>query len=127
MSLQYGDCDVELAEHADQGGVTLHRWPDFNPRDDLDELAALSAVLDLVVSVDNSTAHLAGAVGAPLWLLLPRAADWRWLVGRSDSAWYPSAELLRESAGGWPALLSCVAEKLKRRVVEHHQSSARVG
>jgi len=127
VSLQYGDCDAELAEHADQGGVTLHRWSDFNPRDDLDDLAALSATLDLVVSVDNSTAHLAGAAGAPLWLLLPRAADWRWLVGRSDSAWYPSAELFREDAGGWPALLNSVAEKLKWRVAEHNHSAARVG
>jgi tetratricopeptide (TPR) repeat protein len=127
VSLQYGDCDVELAEHADQGGAALHRWSDFNPRDDLEDLAALSAALDLVISVDNSTAHLAGAVGVPLWLLLPRAADWRWLIGRNNSAWYPSAELLREGASGWPALLNAVAEKLKRRVAEHNLSAARVG
>ncbi len=61
-----------------------------------DDTAAAMAGLDLIVSVDSSPAHLAGALGKPLWLLLPFCADWRWRIGREDSAWYPTARLFRQ-------------------------------
>ncbi len=54
--------------------------------------------LDLLISVDTSVAHLAGSLGKPLWVLLPYVADWRWLTGRDDSPWYPTARLFRQSA-----------------------------
>jgi len=69
---------------------------------DFDDTAAALAELDLVISVDTSVAHLAGALGRPVWVLLPLNPDWRWLLRRGDSPWYPSMRLFRqERAGDW--------------------------
>ncbi len=65
---------------------------------DFAETAALVSRLDLVITVDTSVAHLAGALGRPTWILLPYLPDWRWLLGRDDSPWYPSVRLFRQDA-----------------------------
>ncbi|HLG83344.1 MAG TPA: tetratricopeptide repeat-containing glycosyltransferase family protein [Bradyrhizobium sp.] len=67
---------------------------------DFAETAALISCLDLVISVDTSVAHLAAALGRPTWILLPYTPDYRWLLGRDDSPWYPSVHLFRQSASG---------------------------
>ena len=72
----------------------------LDARNDFDRKAALIASLDLVVSVDTSIAHLAGALGMPVWILLPFAADWRWGVDGSTTGWYPTATLFRQRAPG---------------------------
>ena len=69
------------------------------------DTAALIARLDLVVSVDTSVAHLAGALGTPVWILLPFSPDWRWLLDRQDSPWYPTARLFRQSKD--PRMAEC--------------------
>ena len=75
--------------------------------EDLADTAALISRLDAVISVDTAVAHLAGALGKPLFLLLPYAADFRWLRGRDDSAWYPTARLLRQPAfGDWDSVVA---------------------
>lgn len=75
--------------------------------------AAQIMALDLVVTVDTSLAHLAGALGRPVWILLPRPADMRWLLERNDSPWYPSARLLRQhQQGQWDGVLQEVAESI---------------
>lgn len=77
---------------------------------DLADTAALIATLDLVITIDTSIAHLAGALGVPTWVLLPHNADWRWLEGRSDSPWYPSMKLFRQpAAGDWSSLITAIA------------------
>ncbi|MBC8750745.1 MULTISPECIES: tetratricopeptide repeat protein [Paraburkholderia] len=77
------------------------------------DTAALVEALDLVISVDTSVAHLAGAVGRPVWILLPRVPDWRWLLEREDSPWYPSARLFRQARpGDWPAVIGHVRQAL---------------
>ncbi len=77
------------------------------------DTAALCDALDGVVSVDTSLAHLAGAMGKPLWVLLPQPADWRWMVDRSDSPWYPSATLVRQPVrGDWTSALAALSQAL---------------
>ncbi|HVY13854.1 MAG TPA: tetratricopeptide repeat protein [Rhodopila sp.] len=80
---------------------------------DYAETAALIAALDLVISVDTSVAHLAGALGKPVWLLLPADPDWRWMLGRSDTPWYASMRLFRQDRrGDWAPLLERVFGEL---------------
>lgn len=80
---------------------------------DFADTAALIANLDLVIAVDTSVAHLAGALGKPVWLLLPFNPDWRWLLDRSDSPWYPTFRLFRQpTIGDWPSVLRTVAAEV---------------
>jgi tetratricopeptide (TPR) repeat protein len=80
---------------------------------DFAETAALVEALDLVVSVDTSVAHLAGALAKPVWVLLPYVPDWRWMLERSDSPWYPTARLYRQpQIGDWASVLQRVREDL---------------
>jgi tetratricopeptide (TPR) repeat protein len=80
---------------------------------DFAETAALVSALDLVVAVDTSTAHLAGALGRPTWVVLPYAPDWRWMVGRDDSPWYASMRLFRQRRpGDWSELIGRVVAAL---------------
>ena len=80
---------------------------------DFDDTAALVAELDLVLSVDTSMAHLAGALAKPVWVMLPYAADWRWRVRRTDSPWYPTARLFRQPrVGDWDAVVRDVRQAL---------------
>jgi ADP-heptose:LPS heptosyltransferase len=73
---------------------------------DFGDTAAIISMLDLVISVDTSVAHLVGAMGKPLWLLLAHAPDFRWMLGRTDSPWYPTARLFRQSKiGDWESVL----------------------
>jgi hypothetical protein len=73
---------------------------------DFADTAALCELMDLVISVDTSVAHLAGALGKPVWILLPYCPDWRWLLERTDSPWYPTATLFRATqAGDWHSAL----------------------
>jgi len=75
--------------------------------------------MDLVIAVDTATAHLAGALGVPVWVLLPFAPDWRWLRGRSDSPWYPTARLFRQPRdGAWEEVVAEVAQVLADRFRE---------
>jgi hypothetical protein len=86
---------------------------------DFADTAALIEQLDLVIAVDTAVAHLTGALGRPLWLLLPSTADWRWLTKRTDSPWYPSARLFRADTRGWLPVVKRVRQALHKRVAEH--------
>ena len=82
---------------------------------DFSDTAALIDNLDLVISVDTSTAHLAGAMGKPVWILNRFDADWRWLLDRTDSPWYPTVKLYRqEKAGDWDNVVQRVKTDLMR-------------
>jgi hypothetical protein len=77
------------------------------------DTAAVVAALDLVVTVDTSVAHLAGALGRPVWILLPYVPDWRWLLGREDSPWYPSARLFRQGPDRrWEPVVAAVKQAI---------------
>jgi ADP-heptose:LPS heptosyltransferase len=80
---------------------------------DFSDTAALLELMDLVVSVDTSVAHLAGAMGKPVWILLPFSPDHRWFLDRAESPWYPTATLLRQSRpGDWPGVAAELARRL---------------
>jgi ADP-heptose:LPS heptosyltransferase len=112
ISLQYGDFDA-LEEQAAAAGAPILIDRTVDQLADLDRFAAQVAALDQVITIDNSTAHLAGALGLPVWLLLPLAADWRWLERRPESPWYPTLRLFRQpQAGDWQAALEGVQNAL---------------
>jgi tetratricopeptide (TPR) repeat protein len=84
---------------------------------DFSETAAVISRLDLVITIDTAVAHLAGALGKPTWTLLPFAADWRWLTDRSDSPWYPTLRLFRQTRpNDWPPVIAEVARELAKMV-----------
>lgn len=113
-----------LAPLAEVPGVTFHSLQADERRDglpatvrvlagDVTRTAQWMRAMDLVVSVDTMGAHLAGALGVPVWTLLPHAADWRWMEGRDDSPWYPTMRLFRqERPGDWESVVARVAVAL---------------
>ena len=105
-SLLFGKANAELAEVDFPVTELALPW---------NETAAAIQRLDLVISIDTAIAHLAGALGAPLWLLLPEPAEWRWQIGREDSPWYPQARLIRQTeSGDW----GLVFERLEAELVK---------
>lgn len=99
IDLQYGDTSNERAELQASRGLTLQKLEDIDNRDDLDGLAALISACDIVVTISNTTAHLAAALGKPTIILLTSSPKllWYWHKDRNDSPWYPSAVLLRQA------------------------------
>lgn len=99
--------DVDAVRSFGQVGLHCDALKDF------DDTAALVEAMDLVITVDTSVAHLAGALGKPVWILLPFSPDWRWLLDRSDSPWYPSARLFRQQRlGDWSSVVADLQEAL---------------
>lgn len=99
-------CSAEDAEY-------LHSHPQIvdlrGQLQDFSDTAAIVAQMDLIISVDTSVAHLAGAMQRPLWLLLPYTADWRWQIARQDSPWYPGARLFRQmQRGDWGPVIDAL-------------------
>jgi tetratricopeptide (TPR) repeat protein len=109
FSLQKGEAAAEAKTPPE--GLELVDWTE--ELTDFADTAALIANLDLVLAVDTAVVHLAGAMGKPVWTLLPFVSDWRWLVEREDSPWYPSMRLFRQlSRGDWDSVIKRVADSL---------------
>jgi Flp pilus assembly protein TadD len=112
FSLQVGPGAEQLRDLGNLFSVT-----DLGGRFDaasFQDAAAVTTVLDLVISVDSALVHLAGALGVPMWVLLPYAPDWRWLLQREDSPWYPTLRLFRQKEpGAWDNVFDRVAGALK--------------
>lgn len=112
VSLQVGIAGP--GSHQPPAGMILHDWT--NDLTDFAETAALIEALDLVITVDTSVAHLAGALGKPVWILNPYYTCWRWMTGRTDSPWYPSARLFRGGeTGDWTAAINDARSALEHR------------
>ena len=115
LSLQYGDTCAEREALRRDTGIEVHADPEIDTFNDIDDLAALIAACDVVVTVSNTNAHLAGALGQRTWLLIDSRLDWRWGLDDDDTLWYPRARLFRQSAlGDWTAPLGAVRENLER-------------
>jgi Flp pilus assembly protein TadD len=113
ISLQKGVGTEQLGAFSKQFAVTdlANRQPDFM------ETAAVLKSLDLVITPDTSLAHLAGALGVPVWTGLPFSSDWRWLMDRDDSPWYPTMRLFRQKRwGDWDEVFERMAGELERMV-----------
>ena len=101
---------------SDQVALSNCKWIEHfgDELEDFAETAALCDLMDVVVSVDTSVAHLAASLGRPTWILLPYSVDWRWMLSRPDSPWYPSARLYRqEDLSGWDDVLQKVRTDLR--------------
>ncbi len=108
-SLQYGPRSADLKKVNNRAIEDLA--PDFT---DFVETAGAVAALDLVITVDTSVAHLAGALGKPVWVLLPWVTDWRWLLNREDNPWYPTMRLFRQRKGeDWSRVLAHMSSELE--------------
>jgi tetratricopeptide (TPR) repeat protein len=106
VDLQYGDTAAERDAVEREFGWRVHRHPEIEQLADLDGFAALVSALDLVITISNTTAHMAGALGKPCWVLLHDAPYWHWFPSRADCPWYPSVRLFRQSrAGTWDDVL----------------------
>lgn len=119
IDLQYGDTEAERAAVREATGVEVMRLADIDTFNDIDGLAALIRSCDLIVTTSNTTAHLAGAVGAPTLLLLPFASGrhWYWHEGREDSPWYPSMTLYRQAPfGNWADVITRVRDAVAARM-----------
>jgi hypothetical protein len=98
---------LDLGRQIDEGGQAFV------------DTAAIMQVVDLVITSDTAVAHLAGALGVPVWLMLHFAGDWRWLRGRLDSPWYPTMRLFRqETTGNWEGAFERAREALERQMRE---------
>ncbi len=112
VSLQYGDVAADLSGFEAAGCPPPLRFPDLDPTRNPDVQAALIAALDLVVQVSNTSAHLAGALGRPVWNLVPAGHDFRWRPGR-ETPWYPSMRLYRQNdATDWAGPIQAAAGDL---------------
>ena len=123
VNLQYGDCRQEIAGVAQRFGVDILEDADVDSAASMEDFLAQIAAMDLVVTTSNTTAHAAGALGVPVWILLPFAAGviWYWFLHRADSPWYPSATLMRasryEPTQPWELEpIAAAAEAFRRRV-----------
>src|SRR5262249_50953627 len=112
FSLQVG------ARAGDLASLPPGRVNDLSPQlTDFAESAAVVANLDLVITADTAPAHLAGALGKPVWVLLPFNPDWRWFAAHTDSPWYPSARLFRQGKpGDWESAIAAVQSALRERL-----------
>jgi len=108
---------IQRETPADRARLSLFSNTRTHPLEDFADTAALIDSMDLVISVYSAPAHLAGALGKPLWILLAYMAYWRWLLDRSDSPWYPSARLIRQpSYQDWDPVIEQVRELLQSRI-----------
>jgi tetratricopeptide (TPR) repeat protein len=115
VDLQYGNTQAERTVVFDELGVNVERLDDIDNLNDIDGLAALISACDLVVTVSNTTAHLAGALGKRTWVFLPfgRGLFWYWFRNREDSPWYPAVCLKRRMKDqSWPELVSLSAPEI---------------
>ena len=125
MSLQYGDVKAEINTFINQTEIPIYQDKEIDSFQSLDDFAAQVAALDLVISIDNTTVHMAGALGEKVWTLLPYIPDWRWMLEREDTPWYPSMRLFRQSeTGDWSRVFAQVRSALEQ-YIEHSTTEGR--
>ena len=119
VNLQYGDVDDEIRAFKEETGIDVLQCASVDNREDLDGLAALIEVCDLVISTSNVTVHMAGALAKETWVLLPYVANFWWLLERPDSIWYPTLRLYRQtSLNDWNSVYESIRKDLQRKLIK---------
>lgn len=114
VSLQKGGAQAQIGNYWGRAPL-INLGPEVH---DYGDTMAIVENLELIVTVDTSVAHLAGAMGKPVWIMLPYAPDWRWLLERDDSPWYPTVRLFRQSvARDWQPVVAAIAGKMTQKKV----------
>jgi hypothetical protein len=122
LSLQRGPALAELQPNSAIWPASVREGTDG---EDMLRLGSRIASLDLLITVDTTAAHLAGAIGAPVWTLLGHQSDWRWMLERGDSPWYPSMKLFRQPvAGAWGPTIHAVRQNLQTLVAARRETDA---
>jgi hypothetical protein len=117
VNLQYGDVDDEIREFREATGIDVVQCASVDNREDLDGLAALIEVCDLVVSTSSVTVHLAGALAKETWVLLHYVSVYYWLVEGTDSIWYPSLSLYRQpTLDDWDSVYVSIRKDLETKL-----------
>ncbi|MBF0194525.1 MAG: tetratricopeptide repeat protein [Magnetococcales bacterium] len=117
VNLQYGDTAKERAELTKESGVEIFHDDSFDQLVNLDAFASQVASMDIIVTISNTTAHMAGALGVPTYLLLGVTPLWYWMMEGAYSPWYPSIKILRQKkVGCWDKVIEKVSEEMKMRV-----------
>ena len=117
VNLQYGDVEDEIRAFKEETGISVLQCASVDNREDLDGLAALIEVCDLVVSITNVTVHMAGALAKDTFVLLPYVANFWWLLERKDSVWYPSMTLYRQpTLDDWDSVYVSIRRDLETRL-----------
>jgi len=125
VSLQYGDHRNAIAKLAAETGIELLQDLEIDQIKCLDDFAAQMAALDLVISIDSSAAHMAGALGVPAWVLLPHPPEWRWLLEGQGCLWWPSLRLFRQKVWRrWDGVVDEVARALVAHVASNRGRQA---
>jgi ADP-heptose:LPS heptosyltransferase len=115
VNLQYKFDQAEVSAVQELTDISLRSFPDIDNFADIDRLAALISVCDLVVSIGNATAHLSAAIGRPTWVLTPVSGSWRWLLEGESTPWYPSVRVFRQRhPGEWTPVLDQIADELNQ-------------
>ncbi|HIO09993.1 TPA: tetratricopeptide repeat protein [Candidatus Poribacteria bacterium] len=121
INLQYGDVRQEIEEYtSDQSNISIYLDGEIDPLKNLDDFAAQVSTLDLVISIDNTTVHMAGALGKKVWTLLPYVPDWRWMLKREDTPWYSSMKLFRQTRmNDWSDVFQQVSLELNQYISDY--------
>jgi tetratricopeptide (TPR) repeat protein len=126
INLQYGDVKEELEQFHLQTNLMIYQDDTIDSLRNLDDFAAQTSALDLVISTSNTTVHMGGALGKQVWTLLPYIPDWRWMLDREDTPWYPSMRLFRQNeTGDWSGVFSQVRSELEQYMVDNAVEGSR--
>ena len=122
VNLQYGNTKQEIEEYVSvQSDISIYLDDEIDPLKNLDDFATQASILDLVISIDNTTVHMAGALGQKVWTLLPYTPDWHWMLNREDTPWYPSMKLFRQAhMNNWSNAFQQVSLELNQYISDHY-------
>jgi len=110
INLQYGDCSQEIEEISKTFNINIFNDESIDSLKNLDDFAAQIMALDLVITIDNATAHIAGALGINVWTMIPYYPDWPWLINNERTPWYPQMKLFRQSQNNnWNSVVAEIA------------------